>query len=177
MSSATETTFKPPPIIECIAEHNCIGVGKKVHVPHHVCPDCLQRHDPQQLRIWAKHNASALSLINDEASRKHILKQNIEARSRYFCAFEDPDFQHCRWRLFDLNLRGTRLDCRYVRLKGTACSKCWTRCPQRIGIFQYFTPTGVCHEVAESGKTTSVILEEGIEAGNDDVEGYNEILS
>ncbi|PZD39605.1 hypothetical protein A1F97_05750 [Pyrenophora tritici-repentis] len=117
MSSASESPFKPPPIVECVSGTHCLGIGKKVYVPHRVCSDCLQRHDPQQLRIWANSNPAALLLINEETARKHVLKRNIEARGRYLCAFEDPDYQLCRWRLLDLNLRGTRLDCPSVRRK------------------------------------------------------------
>jgi hypothetical protein len=177
MSSAPDSLFKPPPIVKCISRNNCLGVGKKIHVPDLVCPDCLQRHDPQQLRIWAKNNTSVISLINEEASRKQISKRNLEARGRYFCAFEDPDFQHCRWRLLDLNLRGTRLNCSTVRRKGTACSKCWRRHLRKIGIVQYFTPTGLCHQEADRIVTGSVTLEEKDEEDEDDVEGYNVVLS
>ncbi|PZD28670.1 hypothetical protein A1F96_05731 [Pyrenophora tritici-repentis] len=93
MSSASESPFKPPPIVECVSGTHCLGIGKKVYVPHRVCSDCLQRHDPQQLRIWANSNPAALLLINEETARKHVLKRNIEARGRYLCAFEDPDYQ------------------------------------------------------------------------------------
>ncbi|EDU49130.1 conserved hypothetical protein [Pyrenophora tritici-repentis Pt-1C-BFP] len=149
MSSASESPFKPPPIVECVSGTHCLGIGKKVYVPHRVCSDCLQRHDPQQLRIWANSNPAALLLINEETARKHVLKRNIEARGRYLCAFEDPDYQLCRWRLLDLNLRGTRLDCPSVRRKGTACSKCWRKRLRKISVVQHFTPAGLCHDEAD----------------------------
>ena len=173
MSSASESPFKPPPIVKCISGNNCLGVGKKIYAPDLVCTDCLQRHDPQQLRIWANSNTGALSLINEETSRKQLSKRNIEARGRYLCAFEDPDFQHCRWRLLDLNLRGTRLNCSSVRKKGRACSKCWRRHLRRIGIVPYFTPTGLCHEEADKVVTESAASEGRGEEEDDDVEGYN----
>ncbi len=173
MASASESPFKPPPIVECISRSHCLGIGRKIYVPDRICAACLQRHDPQQLRIWADANTAALLLVNEETLRKHVLKRNIEARGRYLCAFEDPDFQHCRWRLHDLNLRGTRLDCSSVRKKGTACSKCWSRRLQKIRIAQHFTPTGLCHEEADKLVTRSAGSEEDIEGEDDDVEGYN----
>ncbi|CAE7026232.1 hypothetical protein PTTW11_04038 [Pyrenophora teres f. teres] len=177
MSSASESPFKPPPIVECVSGTHCLGIGKKIHVPHRVCSDCLQRHDPQQLRIWAISNTAALLLINEETARKHVLKRNIEARGRHLCAFEDPDFQHCRWRLLDLNLRGTRLDCPSVRRKGTACAKCWRRRLRKIGIVQHFTPAGLCHEEADRVATSLEGSEESSEGSDDDVEGYNVLLA
>ncbi|KAL6153357.1 hypothetical protein ACJQWK_11394 [Exserohilum turcicum] len=176
MSSASDSPFKPPPIVECTSGPHCLGIGKKVHVPHRVCPDCLQRHDPQQLRVWAHSNPGAILSINEETARKHVLKRNIEARGRFLCAFEDPDFQHCRWRLLDLNLRGTRLDCPSVRRKGTACTKCWRRRLRKIKILQHFTPTGLCHEEADKIVTRSASPEDGSEGSDDDVEGYNVLL-
>jgi hypothetical protein len=177
MSSAPDSLFKSPPIVKCISRNNCLGIGKKIHVPDLVCPDCLLRHDPQQLRIWAKNNISAISLINEEAFQKQNFKRNLETRGRYYCAFEDPDFQHCRWRLLDLNLRGTRLDCSIVRRKGTACSRCWRRRLRKIGILQYFTPSGLCHEEPDKVVTVSVALKKKDEEEEDDVEGYNVLLS
>jgi hypothetical protein len=176
MSSASDSSFKSPPIVRCISGNHCLGIGKKIHVPDLVCFDCLQRHDPQQLRIWANNNTAVVALINDETFRKQISKRNIEAHGRCFCAFEDPDFQHCRWRLLDLNLRGTRLNCPTVRRKGTACPKCWRRHLRKIGIVQYFTPTGLCHEEADKVVTGSVAVQERNEEDDDDFEGYNVIL-
>lgn len=149
MFSSSETPFKPPPVVECTLQENCLGFGKKLHVLDKICADCLKRHDPQQLREWVAHNASALSLIEEESSRKQQVKRNIEARGRYLCAFEDPDYEHCRWRRPDLNLRGTRADCGVVKRKGSACEKCWRHYLHKIDIVQYFTPLGRCHEEAD----------------------------
>ncbi|KAH8627348.1 hypothetical protein IG631_17116 [Alternaria alternata] len=177
MASAFESPFKPPPIVECISGSHCLGIGKKIHNTDRVCADCLQQHDPQQLRVWTNPNTAASLLVDEEATRKQVLKRNIEARGRYLCAFEDPDFQHCRWRLYDLNLRGTRLDCPSVRKKGAACSRCWRRRLRKIRIAQYFTPTGLCHEEANKLVIRSAGSEEGSEGSDDDVEGYNTITS
>ena len=177
MTSSSDSPFKPPPTVICLCQNNCLGFGKKVHHPSHVCADCLKRHDPQQLRVWANNDTTALSLIDEEVSRKQVLKQNIEAHGRYLCAFEDPDYQHCRWRQSDLNLRGTRLNCKAVRIKGAACSRCWNKHLQKIEIVLYFTPTGHCHEEARRAVTRSEETEEGIEGGEDDLEGYDEVLS
>lgn len=177
MTSFPESPFKPPPIVQCLCQSHCVGIGKKVYDQNLVCPDCLKRHDLQQLRIWARDNTTATLLINVESSRKQVLKHNIEARGRYLCAFEDPDFEHSRWRLSDLNLRGTRLNCRTVRRKGTACARCWSRHLQKIEIVQYFTPIGLCHEEADKVVVKSEEAEEGIEGEEDDVEGYNMVSS
>ncbi|KAF2029085.1 hypothetical protein EK21DRAFT_68515 [Setomelanomma holmii] len=111
MSTASESVFKPPPVIECLAQGHCLGIGKKLRNFDTVCNNCLDRHDLQQLRVWANNNATALALINSHAERRQGRKRNLEAHGRYLCAFEDPDYQRCRWRQSDLNLRGTRLDC------------------------------------------------------------------
>ena len=55
-----------------------------------------------------------------------------------------------------------------------ACASCWKRHLQKIGIVQYFTPSGLCHEEADK-----VVLSRSVELEDkedDDVEGYNEIL-
>lgn len=174
MSSAAGAHFRPPPIVECLSQGNCLGIGRKVYSPHQICTICLARHDPHQLRIWANNNCTALNLVDEEVRHKQIVKQNIEAHGRYLCAFEDPDFQYCRWRRRDLNLRGTRLTCKVVHRKGVACARCWRRHLQKIGIVQYFTPGGLCHE--EADKVVSSRLR-GLEEEEDDVEGYNEILA
>lgn len=175
MSSAAGVHFRPPPIVECISQGSCLGIGRKVFNPKQVCTSCLTRYDPQQLRTLAKDSCTALALIDQELRRKHFLKQNIEAHGRFLCAFEDPDFQYCRWRRGDLNLRGTRLSCKAVRRKGAACTRCWRRHLQKIGIVQYFTPSGLCHE--EADKVVSSRLVGSEEEADDDVEGYNEILA
>lgn len=174
MSSATGHYFRPPPIVECLSQGNCLGIGRKVFNPHFICTNCLAQHDPQQLRAWANNNYTALVLLEEELHRKNIVKQNIEAHGRYLCAFEDPDFQHCRWRRRDLNLRGTRLTCKVVQKKGAACARCWRKHLRKIGIVQYFTPSGLCHE--EADKAVSSRLAGWEEEEDDDVEGYNEIL-
>lgn len=174
MSSSSEPPFKPPPVVECVSQEHCLGFGKRVHVPNKICAECLKRHDPQELRICANNNQEAITLVDEELSRKQETKRNIEARGRYLCAFEDPDYEHCRWRRRDLNLRGTRTDCGVVRRKGAACEKCWGRYLQKIGIVQYFTPTGLCHEEADKAaqeQSESKSMTE--EADDDDVEGYN----
>lgn len=174
MSPAIGVYFRPPPIVECISQGSCLGIGRKVFNPHKICTICLIRHDPQQLRTWASNSLASLSLVDDEVRRKHIVQQNIETRGRYLCAFEDPDYQHCRWRRRDLNLRGTRLTCKVVRKKGAACAQCWRRHLQKIGIVQYFTPSGLCHEEADKFVSSRLI---GLgDEEDDDVEGYNEIL-
>lgn len=166
--------FRPPPIVECISQGSCLGIGRKVFNPHQICTNCLTRHDPQQLRTLANNHRTALALVDEELRRKYTVKLNIEAHGRYLCAFEDPDFQYCRWRRRDLNLRGTRLTCKVVGRKGAACKRCWRRHLQKIGIVQYFTPGGLCHEEADKVVSSrSVGLEE---EEDDDVEGYNEIL-
>lgn len=149
MSSPSESPFKSPPVVECISQGSCLGFGKKVHVPNRICVECLKRHDPQQLREWANDDVEALGLVDEELSRKQATKQNIEAHGRYLCAFEDPDFASCRWRRADLNLRGIRGDCKVVKRKGLACEKCWSQHLHKIGVVQYFTPLGLCHEEAD----------------------------
>lgn len=176
MTSSLQSPFKPPPIVQCLCQSYCLGIGKKVYDPTLVCPDCLKRHDLQQLRIWAKDNPAAINLIDLESSRKQVLKQNIEARGRYLCAFEDPDFQHCTWRQYNLNLRGTRLNCHSVPRKGSACARCWSQHLQKIEIVQYFTPSGLCHEEADKVVAKSEEAEAGIEGGDDDVEGYDMVF-
>ena len=106
-----------------------------------------------------------------------MLKRSLEARGRFLCAFEDPDFQGRRWRLRDLNLRRYRLKCGFVRRKGAACAKCWNGHLQKVRIVQYFTPTGLCHEEADKVVTKLEGAEERINGGEDDAEGYNVILS
>ncbi|KAF2131208.1 hypothetical protein P153DRAFT_288031 [Dothidotthia symphoricarpi CBS 119687] len=108
--SSTSSTFKSPPTVHCLCRIYCLGIGRKVYRASQICPDCLKRHDPEQLCIWANNNPAAIHTVSEEVSRKQVSKQNIEAHGRYLCAFEDPDYRHCRWRRFDLNLRGTRLD-------------------------------------------------------------------
>lgn len=176
MSSICEPTFKPPPTIECLVQNHCLGIGRKINNPSKVCHECLKRYDPQQLRTWANDNFPALSIINAQVLQKHEVKKNLEAHGRFLCAFEDPDYQHCRWREFDLNLRGTRLNCTTVRKKGKACDRCWKRHLQKIGIVQYFTPTGLCHEEADKIVTSPKGSGAGTEAVEDDVEGYNIIF-
>lgn len=176
LSPTSEQTFKPPPVVECLCQYHCLGIGRKVFNSHKVCLNCLQRHDLQHLRILAHGDTTALTVINTEATRKQTLKSNVEAYGRYLCAFEDPDYQYCRWRQPDLNLRGTRSNCVYVRRKGTACSRCWRRHLRKIRIIQYFTPTGLCHEAADQVVTRSERPEEDSEKIEDDVEGYNLVL-
>jgi hypothetical protein len=178
MSGVPDSVFKPPPIVECIVQGHCLGFGRKIHCPDKVCNSCLKRHDFQQLRSWARNNATALELVEAEVLRKQELKQNIEAHGRYLCAFEDPDYQYCRWRQCDLNLRGTRLNCGSVRRKGRACSRCWRRRLRKIGIVQYFTPTGLCHEESDKIVTApeTAAEEESEDEDDDDVEGYNLVL-
>jgi hypothetical protein len=174
MSAASPPIFKPPPIVECIAEGYCLGTGKKVYHPEKVCETCLNRYDCQQLRKWASLNTLALAIIEEEYNRRQIRKDNIESHNCYLCAFEDPDFEHCRWRQLDFNLRGIRLDCKTVRHKGKACSKCWGRRIRKIGVLQYFTPTALCHEELERAVTRSEDTGGGAEEEeDDDVEGYN----
>ncbi|XPS72274.1 hypothetical protein M3J09_004441 [Ascochyta lentis] len=175
MSSVIGIQFRPPPIVECISQGSCLGIGRKVFSPHHICNDCLTRHDPHQLRTRANISCTALCLIDEEIHRRQTVKQNIEAHGRYLCAFEDPDFQHCRWRRRDLNLRGSRLTCKVVRQKGAACTRCWRRRLQKISIIQYFTPSGLCHEEADKVVSSRLVGLEDEE--DDDVEGYNEILA
>lgn len=174
MSSSGRVHFRPPPIVECISQGSCLGIGRKVFNRREICTNCLTRHDPQQLRILAKNNRAALALIDEEVRRKYTVKYNIEAHGRFLCAFEDPHFQYCRWRLRDLNLRGTRLTCNIVGRKGAACARCWRRYLQKIGIVQYFTPCGLCHEEADKIVSSRSV---GLEEEDDDVEGYNEILT
>lgn len=174
--SGSNSLFKPPPTVECLCQEHCLGFGKKVYNPNLVCDDCLKRHEPQQLYVWAQDNTSATLVINEEIARKQLLKQNIESHGRYLCAFEDPDFQHCRWRQSDLNLRDTRLNCTSARRKGAACSRCWKRRLSKIHIAQYFTPTGLCHEEADKAVMSSQGPEEGTGVEDDDVEGYNAAL-
>jgi hypothetical protein len=162
--------FKAPPVIDCLSQARCLGIGRKTYNPYTVCLSCLKRHDPQQLRGWANNNASALALIEEQVNRKQEAKRRIEAHGRYLCAFEDPDFQHCRWRESDLNLRGTRLNCTTVRGKGKACKRCWRRHLQNVAIVQYFSPAGLCYE--ESDKIVEVA-----EEGDDDAEGYNVVFN
>ena len=175
MSSSSDPAFKPPPAVECICRERCLGFGKKVHAPDKICQECLKRQDPQQLRIWAEGNSSALTIIDEEVSQKQRMKENVETHGRYLCAFEDPDYQDCRWRRRDLNLRGTRLGCSVVKSKGLACEKCWRRHLERIGVVQYFTPAGMCHEEADKPGQSTCASTEGDD--EDDVEGYNIVLS
>jgi hypothetical protein len=176
IASGSDSIFKSPPVVECIAHVHCLGIGKKIHCPDKICNSCLTRYDPQQLRTWANNNTVALTIIEGEVLRKQELKRNIESHRRYLCAFEDPDFQHCRWRYHDLNLRGTRLNCGTVRWKGKACEKCWRKRLHKIEIVQYFTPTGLCHEESDKIVTTLEGTGEGVEGEDDDVEGYNLVL-
>jgi hypothetical protein len=177
MSASSDFVFKPPPIVECIAQRYCLGFGKKIYHSDTVCISCLKRYDPQQLRIWACYNTAALAIVEAEVIRKQELKHNIELHGRYLCAFEDPDYQHCRWRYRDLNLRGTRLNCGTVRKKGKACDRCWRRRLRRIGIVQHFTPTGLCHEELDKVVTVPEETVEGADEDDDDVEGYNLVLN
>ncbi|KAH8730365.1 hypothetical protein GQ44DRAFT_814270 [Phaeosphaeriaceae sp. PMI808] len=156
MSTSSEPIFKAPPIVECNTRRHCLGVGKKVHNSDKVCSNCLKRYDPQQLRVWANGSLAALTLVEEEVLRKQYNKQNLENHGRYLCAFEDPDFQYCRWRQIDLNLRGSRLHCSTVRRKGKACKRCWRRHLQKFQIVQYFTPTGVCHEESDRSVTRPI---------------------
>ncbi|PSN61214.1 hypothetical protein BS50DRAFT_156352 [Corynespora cassiicola Philippines] len=174
--SSSPDSFKLPPAVVCIAGSHCLGFGKKVYSPSKVCIECLKRYDPQQLRAWANNNADALARIEAEVSRKEITKQNIEAHGRFLCAFEDPDYQFCRWRRSDLNLRGTRVTCNVVKRKGTACDKCWKGHLQKIDIVQYFTPTGMCHEEADKVATKSQPADNEGDDDDDDIEGYGTLL-
>ena len=79
-----------------------------------------------------------------------------------------------------MNLRGTRLTCKVVPKKGAACARCWRRHLRKIGIVQYFTPSGLCHEEVDKAVSSRLAgweeEEEEGEEEDDDVEGYNEIL-
>jgi hypothetical protein len=181
MTPPSSSGFKLPPVVECMSREHCLGFGKKVYVADKICDVCLRRHDPQQLREWAYANTRALSVLDEEFSKKQERKRNLEAHGRYLCAFEDPDYTHCRWRRYDLNLRGTRTDCGVVRRKGTACISCWKRHLQKVGIVQYFTPMGLCHE--EADKMNEALREEESAAkdeehndDDEDVEGYDLLL-
>ncbi|KAF2185230.1 hypothetical protein K469DRAFT_164749 [Zopfia rhizophila CBS 207.26] len=176
MESPSGPAFKPPPTVECVSRNQCVGMGKKVYTPNKVCTECLKRHDPAQLRIWANGNEEALNFIEQEVNNKRVMKENVESHGRFLCAFEDLDYHDCRWRLEDLNLRGTRLNCSFVRNKGMACEKCWSRHLLHIRIVQYFTPAGLCYEEADKAVLRSNDATEGGD-DNDDVEGYNIILS
>jgi hypothetical protein len=174
MSLASAPSFKLPPSVECISQGYCLAIGRKVYNPGKVCSSCLERYDCQQLRTWAYNNIDALALIEEEYRLKQTRKQNIEAHNRYLCAFEDPDYELCLWRRCDLNLRGTRLNCKTVRQKGKACDKCWKRRSRKIGVIQYFTPTRLCYEELERAVTTlDDDSGEDTEVADDDVEGYN----
>ncbi|KAF2470773.1 uncharacterized protein BDR25DRAFT_303762 [Lindgomyces ingoldianus] len=175
-----EDSFKPPPIVECLSGEECLGFGKKVHVPNKLCMECLRRYDPEQLRLRADGNVEALGIIDEEIARKQQVKGNMEARGRFLCAFEDPDYQDRRWRRPDLNLRGTRLSCAVVKTKGMACGKCWRRHLEKIAVVQYFNPAGLCHEEADKvvgGILTSRSGSSAINDDEDDVEGYNIVMS
>jgi hypothetical protein len=188
MSTASRPTFKLPPSVKCIAQGHCLGVGRKVYYSKTVCATCLKRYDCQQLRIWASNDTSALALVQKEYVNRQLQKRNIESCNRYLCAFEDPDFEHCRWRHRDLNLRGTRLNCNTVRRKGTACKKCWNRRIRKIRVLQYFTPTALCHEelerivrrpedagegAVEEDQEEEEEEEDDDDDDDDDVEGYH----
>lgn len=178
MSTASHIDFKPPPIVSCIAQGHCLGIGRKVHCPDKICIACLKRYDCRQLRTWAHNNASALALVEEEYAIRQYRKQNTESCGHYLCCFEDPDFEDCRWRYRDLNLRGTRLNCKTVRQKGKACKKCWNRRERRFNVVQYFTPTALCHEELERSLTVSEDAGDGEEEeDDDDVEGYNTVLA
>ena len=177
MPSASTPQFTPPPVVECISREHCLGLGKKVHSPNKICAECLQRYDLQQLQIWANGNVEAQAKMDEELSRKQMVKRNIEARGRYLCAFEDPDYHHCRWRRMELNLRSTRLTCSMVRRKGTACQRCWQHHLLRIGIVQYFNPMGMCHEEVDRAVPQRRSSEASDEDDDVDIEGYNVILS
>ncbi|ORY13631.1 hypothetical protein BCR34DRAFT_599797 [Clohesyomyces aquaticus] len=179
-SPSSSTSFAPPPVVECISDDHCLGFGKKVAVPNKICVECLRRRDVEQLRVRADGNMEALAVVDREVARKQGLKENVEARGRYLCAFEDPDYQNRRWRQDDLNLRGTRLDCSVVKTKGMACRKCWSRHLEKIGIVQHFNPAGLCHEEADKAVRGTMTPQAGSstgEADNDDVEGYNILMS
>lgn len=187
MSVSAASAFKPPPVVECLSREHCLGFGQKVYVANRICNACLRRHDPQQLREWANGNRDAISILDEEYARKQNAKRNLEARGRFFCAFEDPDYMHCRWRRSDLNLRGTRINCSMVRRKGMACGKCWKRHLQKFGIVQHFTPLGLCHEEADKATESlsaahSIVADEESfnedddDDDDDDVEGYNTLL-
>ncbi|KAF2263229.1 hypothetical protein CC78DRAFT_534226 [Lojkania enalia] len=178
MSSSIEQTFKQPPVTECIAGEHCLSFGKKIYVPDKICHECLSGQNPGQLREWADDNPDALAIIELDIKNKQKTKENLEAHSRYLCAFEDPDYQHCRWRKEDLDLRDRRTVCLLVRRKGMACQKCWRHHLKKIELVQYFTPTGLCHEEAfkPSSEAESSDSRVGDNDDEDDVEGYNVIL-
>jgi hypothetical protein len=172
--------FKPPPTVECIINENCLSIGRRKPKPGVICGECLRRHDLHRLAEWAKGDTEAVARIEEELFRKQQIMSNLESRGRYLCAFEDPDFGHCRWREPDLNLRGTRTDCAMAKRKGMACSKCWSRHLEKIEIIQYFTPTGMCHEeadkVAALAKDSQVSHAELYpDEDEEDVESYNTI--
>ncbi|KAF2866171.1 hypothetical protein BDV95DRAFT_612038 [Massariosphaeria phaeospora] len=180
MASTSESSFKPPPVVECVSQSHCLSFGMKVYVANKICAHCLKSHDLQQLRAWANDNVEALALIEEELGRKHTAKRNLEAHGRYLCAFEDPDFEHCRWRQSDLNLRDARRTCLVVRRKGLACGRCWENHLKKIAVVQYFTPWGLCHEegdrvVAKTKEGDGAAKEGEDEYG--DLEGYDESLS
>ncbi|KAF2105366.1 hypothetical protein BDV96DRAFT_476721, partial [Lophiotrema nucula] len=120
--STSEASFKPPPVVECVSREVCLGIGKKIYSAEKVCSECLRCHDPEQLRCLADGNDQALAAIAEEVSWKQQIKANLESHDRFLCAFEDPDYELCRWRQKDLNLRGNRTNCSIVKRKGTACS-------------------------------------------------------
>jgi hypothetical protein len=177
MTSSESPQFKLPPVTKCISRDLCLGFGKKVYKPDKICSQCLLRHDPQQLKTMADNNLDALAIIEGEVARKQVLKRNMEEHNRFLCAFEDPDYLDSQWRRADFNLRGTRLTCSAVRRKGMACGKCWGRHLQKIGIVQYFTPTGMCHEEADKIALRTETSEMIGEDDEEDVEGYNLVLS
>ena len=182
MTTAGPSGFKAPPVVECMSREHCLGFGKKVYAADMICDACLRRHDPQRLREWAQANRNALAILDEAFFRKVETRRNLEARGRYLCAFEDPDYTHCRWRQYDLNLRGTRTDCGVVRRKGMACMRCWKRHLQKVEIVQYFTPMGLCHEEVDrinevaKGEGSAAKDEENDDDDDEDVEGYHQLV-
>ncbi|KAF2005110.1 hypothetical protein P154DRAFT_353169 [Amniculicola lignicola CBS 123094] len=184
LNPPVDPAFTPPPTVNCLSQRHCLGFGKKVYAPDTICPDCLHRHDPQQLQLWADDNPIATAIINNKLARRQVEKTNVEKCGRFLCAFEDPDFWDRRWRLADINLRGMRTDCSFVRKKGEACTKCWSQHLKKIVvIMDYFTQMGFLRSEAVEG-AQDCIQGEGVNTDgkedddddDDDVEGYNVIL-
>jgi hypothetical protein len=130
-SSSSASEFKAPGSVECfVPAEYCKSQGRIVYKADKICKLCKMEQHIDKLKVFAGGNPTSEQLCeNLRELRKVERKAKADAASTLHpCAFDDPDFAHCKWQTPELNLRrvrGATGRCKRVSIKGNTCESCW----------------------------------------------------
>ncbi|KAF2016926.1 hypothetical protein BU24DRAFT_407018 [Aaosphaeria arxii CBS 175.79] len=151
--------FCPPPnatLCALVNEARCRSRFALEFSPSEICQPCLAFYDSVQLeRYVINHDPdqSVMEIITKKRDAAQKMKETVENKhNKFLCAFEDPDFDGCKWRDEDFNLKLMRKggECTLVAVKGKACNYCWPRWMETVGttfnITDYFDASGILRD-------------------------------